>query len=450
MLTDHDLDPRHTLLQQWAGAIDQAARLGALSGDKPIVIREIGTIAGPRAGALEFDAGLDSGRLLRALAADDMALTRQFVPWPFVGQPAVYMQGRYVRLEAGWEDSLAQKSISVRQMNARPHGSGRWLCGMNERGRAVILHLSDLAPHFLIAGTTGSGKSVCLRSIVTQLSQRGDRLVLIDGKFGEGLRGLDHLPGIVGPLAADVDTARAALAWILAEIVKRYTNGEQETTRLVVVVDEVQELISDSAIVEMIRRIAAQGRAAQTSIILATQHPTAKAFGDDASIKRNVTGRIALRTVDYKASEVAIGQATPRADWLLGAGDAYAVVPGQVQRVQIAYMERREIERLLTAQPTLTTWPEYVAESLPNTSAVPFSGAELAVSLINAYQGHGRPALVKALEVSGLSKPGNVRAERLLKLGREQLEALHSDGWDLCLPDDGLPARTENTYENEM
>ncbi len=435
-MINHDIDPRHTLLQQWAGAIDQAARLGALSGEKPIVIREIGTIAGPRAGALEFDAGLDSGRLLRALAADDMALTRQFVPWPFVGQPAVYMQGRYVRLEAGWEDALAQKSISVRQMNARPHGSGRWLCGMNERGRAVILHLSDLAPHFLIAGTTGSGKSVCLSSIVTQLSQRGNRLVLIDGKFGEGLRGLDHLSGVVGPLAADIDTARSALAWILAEIVKRYTQDDVDTARLVVVVDEVQELISDSAIVEMIRRIAAQGRAAQTSIILATQHPTAKAFGDDASIKRNVTGRIALRTVDYKASEVAIGQATPRADWLLGSGDAYAVVPGQVQRVQIAYMERREIERLLTATPVLSEWPTFEAESLPSNSAVWPKGDEVGAALLSAQRGEGRAKFQRAAREAGLKVSDNNRAVKLLGLARDALHWLDEHGAGVCLSED--------------
>jgi hypothetical protein len=429
------IDQRQPLLNQWASAIDRAARVGALAGN-PINIREIGAIAGPRAGALELDAGFDAGRLLRALAADDMALTRQFVPWAFVGQPAVYMQGRFVRVEAGWDDAQAQKMISVKQLNTRPNGSGRWLAGMNERGRSVVLHLSDNAPHFLIAGTTGSGKSVCLRSLVAQLSQRGDRLVLIDGKFGEGLRNLEHLPGVVGPLAADIDTARSALAWALAEMVKRYEQGETDAARLVVIVDEVQELISDAAIVEMIRRIAAQGRAAHVSIILATQHPTAKAFGDDASIKRNVTGRIALRTADYKASEVAVGQATPRADWLLGAGDAYAVVPGQVQRVQIAYFERREIDRLLTAQPTIEQWPEYSAEAMPSGSAnvATYNGAELAASLINAYQGNGRPALVKALESAGLGKPGNVRADRLLRLGREQYDALRGDGYDLCLP----------------
>ncbi len=434
------LDQRQPLLNQWANAIDRATRAGALTGDtgKPIGIREIGIIAGPRAGALELDAGFDAGRLLRALSADDMALTRQFVPWAFVGQPSVYMLGRFVRVEAGWDDSLAQKAISVKQLNTRPNGSGHWLVGMNERGRAVILHLSDLAPHFLIAGTTGSGKSVCLRSMVTQLSQRGDRLVLIDGKFGEGLRNLDHLPGIVGPLAADIDTTRSALAWSVAEMIKRYEQGETDAARLVVVVDEVQELIGDAAIVEMIRRIAAQGRAAHVSIILATQHPTAKAFGDDASIKRNVTGRIALRTADYKASEVAVGQATPRSDWLLGAGDAYAVVPGQVQRVQIAYYERHEIDRLLTSQPALSGWPEYVAEALPSGGAnvATFSGPEVAMSMIAAWQNAGRPALVRALESAGLGKPGGDRARRLLAVGREALNTLHGKGFDLCESDD--------------
>ncbi len=431
MMANHDVDQRQPLLNQWASAIDRAAPVGALSSDtKAISIKRIEYIAGPRAGALEIDAGFDAGRLLRALSADDMALARQFVPWVFVGQPAVYMQGRFVRVEAGWNDALAQKMISVKQLNTRPNGSGRWVAGMNEQGRAVNLHLSDNAPHFLVAGTTGSGKSVCLRSMVTQLSQRGDQLALIDGKFGEGLRNLDHLPGVVGPLAVDIETARGALAWTVAEMVRRYEQGETDAVRLVVVVDEVQELIGDASIAEMVRRIAAQGRAARVSIILATQHPTTKALGDDASIKRNVTGRIALRVADYKASEVAIGQASPRADWLLGAGDAYAVVPGQVQRVQIAYYERREIDRLLTAQPTMSEWPMFEAARLDTPQPGTFGARELAVSLLCAATGDGRPTMIKRLAM----KDGD-RARRLYKLGREIHDELETAGAAVCLSD---------------
>ncbi|CAG0933576.1 DNA translocase SftA [Thermoflexales bacterium] len=430
-------DRRQELLNSWASALDRAARVGALNDSKPIAIREIGIIAGPRAGALEIDAGFDAGRLLRSLAADDMALSRQFVPWAFIGQPAVYMQGRYIRVEAGWDDAQAQKSISVRQMNVRPNGSGHWLCGMNERGRAVVLHLSDNAPHFLVSGTTGSGKSVCLRSMVAQLSQRGDALVLIDGKFGEGLRGLEHLPGVVGPLAVDIDAARSALAWVVAEMVRRYEQGDTSADRLCVVIDEVQELISDPAIVEMIRRLSAQGRAAHVSIILATQHPTTKALGDDASIKRNVTGRIALRVSDYKASEVAIGQNSPRADWLLGAGDAYAVVPGQVQRVQIAYYDRREIERMLTAQPRIDEWPAFAAERMESQQAGQFVAHELAASLLCAATGAGRPTMVKRLEM----RDGD-RARRLYRMGREINDELEAAGAAVCLSGDGIHTGT--------
>ena len=135
MMANHDVDQRQPLLNQWASAIDRAALVGALSSDtKAISIKRIEYIAGPRAGALEIDAGFDAGRLLRALSADDMALARQFVPWVFVGQPAVYMQGRFVRVEAGWNDALAQKMISVKQLNTRPNGSGRWgVCSIVSR-----------------------------------------------------------------------------------------------------------------------------------------------------------------------------------------------------------------------------------------------------------------------------------------------------------------------------
>ena len=448
-------DRRNELLDEWAARLDRAAGAGALMGDatKPIHIREIGTIAGPRAGALEIDAGLDAGRLLRALTADSGAVLRQFVSWPFVGDPACYMIGRYIRCEAGWPDALAEKSIRLSDLGLRPGGSGRWTAGKNEYGQTVTLGLSDHAAHFGVFGTTGSGKSVAIRSLVSQLAGSGDRLILVDGKFGEGLRNLDHLPGVVGPLAVDAESARAALGWALVEMTRRYEAHDAAAPRAVVVCDEVQELVSDPVIVELLRRIAAQGRAARVSLVLATQHPTMAAFGGDPTIKRNVTGRIALRVADAKSSEVAIGQSTPRADWLLGAGDAYAVVPGAVQRLQVAYIGRNELDRLLTAQPSLAAWPEFHAEAigqLPAGNVANYSGAELAVSLVNAHEGAGRPALVNALESAGLGRPGNVRADRLLRLGRDQLDTLKVDGWTLCRmanvirlsddDDDGLPA----------
>lgn len=426
-------DQRDLLLQRWAGAIDKAARLGALTGDpnKPIVIREIGTIAGPRAGAIEIDAGIHAGLLLRALGRDDGAVMRQFIPWAFVADPAIYLAGRFVRIEAGWPDALARKSISVAQMNTRPNKSGHWLAGMNENGRPVILRLSDAAPHYLIAGTTGAGKTVALRSLIVQLARNGDRLILIDLK-PEGLIGFDHLPGVLGPLATTIDDARSALAYAVAEMRRRYDTHDTTAPLWCVCVDEIQELSADPACVELIRQLTAQGRAARVHVILATQHPVNDALGD-ATIKRNMTGRIALRVSDAKASEVSIGQSTPRADWLLGAGDAYAITPGNIQRTQIAYIPKQEIERAAIALPAINEWPAFVAEaSLPGNGAATWTGQELAISLGAAYRKDGRPALIKALAAAGLSQPGGDRARRLLAIGREQLIALRDRGLDVC------------------
>lgn len=427
-------DQRQSLLQQWASGIDRAARSGALFNDvsKAIALREIGMINGPRAGALELDAGLGAGRLLRALGSDEGAILRQFIPWAFMGDPVCYMAGRFVRIEAGWPDHLAEKAIRVSDLNTRPHGSGRWLCGKNELGRVVTLGLSDNAPHFLIAGTTGSGKSVALRSMIAQLSRAGDRLVLIDLKHGEGLRDLDRLPGAIGPLAMTIDNARSALGWAVAEMTRRYETHDTTSPRLIVVIDEVQELADDPICVEAIRKLTAQGRAARVHVVLATQHPINAALGDP-TIKRNTSGRIALRVADAKSSEVTIGQSTPRADWLLGAGDCYAIVPGAIQRCQVAYMPRQEIERQLIAQPLINEWPAIEAEQLNGapTSGATYSGAELAVSLINATQAGGRPALVKALSDQGLGKPGSDRAARLLALGRDISRNLIDRGYDV-------------------
>ncbi|MBK8113308.1 MAG: type IV secretion system DNA-binding domain-containing protein [Candidatus Accumulibacter sp.] len=418
-------DQRSQLLTQLGSAIDTAARRGAFG--QPIAINAIEAIAGPRAGAVEVNAGLDSGRLMNRLAADDFAAARQFIPWDFPHSPAVYMSGRHVRIEAGWPESLAERSIKVTDLNRKPYGSGRWLAGLNELGRVVTLGLSDHAPHFLVSGTTGSGKTVAVRSLITQLATNGDQLILIDGKYGEGLAGLSNLPGVIGPLATDLESARSALTWAAQEMQRRYETHDTAAPRLVVVIDELQEFAADPACIEIVRRLAAQGRAARVSLIVTTQHPNADAFGSDASIKRNITGRIALKVSDYKASEVAIGGNTPRADWLLGAGDAYCVVPGVVMRTQIAYLTRSEIARHLTAQPKLSHWPAFSSEQIADKPGQ-FSARELAYSLLSASNDEGRPTLLRRL-----STHDGDRARRLHRLGRDILTELETIGVTVCL-----------------
>lgn len=272
--------------------------------------------------------------------------------------------------------------------------------------------------------------------MIAQLSRAGDGLVLIDLKHGEGLRDLDHLSNVIGPLATTIDAARSALTWAVAEMHRRYEAHDTGGARIVVCVDEVQEIADDPICVEALRKLTAQGRAARVHVVLATQHPINSALGDP-TIKRNMSGRLALRVADAKSSEVTIGQSTPRADWLLGAGDCYAIVPGVIHRCQVAYMPRQEIERQLIAQPLISEWPLLETEQLNSAvGGANFTGAELAISLINARQSGGRPALVRALQAAQLGKPGSERAARLLLLGREQYKSLSDQGYELSESED--------------
>lgn len=426
-------DRRAEYLMQTAQALVNAAASGFLASEAMPIFR-VETVAGPRAGAVRLFAGLGTGSLFRALSADRMALGRQFISWPFQGDPAVYLDGRAVRLEAPWSSELAEASIRLRAVCRQPKGAGRWVLGVNETGQTVIGALGDDTPNWLLGGTTGSGKTVALLSAGLQLSwDPSTRLVLIDGKLGAGLGPLVNLPGTVGPLATDVVTARDALGWVHGELQQRYraiaSDGEQMAgrfPRLVVLFDEFQEFTGDPAVAELLRRIVSRGRAARIHALLATQHPTVDAFGDDnASVKRNLPGRVALKVLDADASKVVVGAPTPRADRLQGAGDAYAI-GHTIYRTQLVLVDHEDLDRAERHPPALEHWPEFEPASVGQEPTVNWSytGEELAYALRAARRGDGRPTLEDDLERSGLGRPGTPRARRLLRLGREQLEAL--------------------------
>ena len=161
---------RKQYLASWARGIERAAARGIFGG-KAIVLRESVIVAGPRAGAIEIFAGLDSSALLRAFQADDGAILRQFIPFAFVGTPSVFMAGRHVRIEAGWPSELADSNIRLSDLGRHPVGEGRWLVGKNERGNVLTAGLNDDTPHWLVSGTTGSGKTTELKSAVGQIGR---------------------------------------------------------------------------------------------------------------------------------------------------------------------------------------------------------------------------------------------------------------------------------------
>jgi hypothetical protein len=432
---------RKDLLGQFSDSIARAAASGALTG-KPVTLLHREAVAGPRAGALELHCGLDSGKMLKALAADDCALLRQFVPWSFQGDPLAFFAGRHLRLEAGWPGHLADDMIRLTDLGEYPKDGARWFAGRNESGQKVTMSF-ERAAHWLVAGETGAGKSVAIRSAVIQLARDPDvRLVLADGKWGDGLGNLNCIPRLVGPVATDLESIRGALSWAVSEMRRRYETGDKRG-RVIVVFDEFQEYLADVGgdplCREMTRRLVAQGRAAGVHCILSTQHPSLNAFGDD-STRRNLNGRLALRVGDPDASRVVVGAATPRADKLLGKGDSYVVAPGIVHRMQAVYTDQVDIAQLQVEEPFYQEWPMPDAEAAgalpeddgPNWS---YSPQEDAVGLVVAFLNRGRPTLQNMLERAGLSgrgRPGSKRADRLLSISRERRDALRSMGASLC------------------
>jgi hypothetical protein len=367
---------------------------------------------------------------------------RQFVPWDFIGDPACYMSGRFVRCEAGWPERLADAMIRLTDLGGYPKNGGRWFAGRNEAGQKVTMSF-ERAAHWLVAGETGAGKSVAVRSAVVQLARDpGCRLVLADGKWGDGLGNLNRIPRLVGPVATDLESIRGALSWMISEMRRRYETGDRPG-RVVLVFDEFQEFLADVGgdplCRELTRRIVAQGRAAGVHCILSTQYPVLSAFGD-ASTRRNLNGRLALRVNDAKASEVVVGASTPRADKLLGKGDSYVVAPGVIHRMQVVYTDQVDVADLPVEDPFYLEWPMADAEAAgtlpedagPNWS---YSPQEDAVGLVVAFLERGRPTLQNMLERAGLSgrgRPGSKRADRLLSISRERRDALRSMGASLC------------------
>jgi DNA segregation ATPase FtsK/SpoIIIE, S-DNA-T family len=238
--------------------------------------------------------------------------------------------------------------------------------GKDISGRAVFFDLSEM-PHLLVAGTTGSGKSVMLNGLLTSLLLTTDprqvKMVLIDPKRVE-LSQFGRVPHLITPVVTDVKKAANALAWAVAEMERRYEvlekigvrsvegyndRAEVQIPYVVVVIDELADLMMQAGakVEDAIIRLAQKARAVGIHIVVATQRPSVDVI--TGMIKANVPSRIAFAVSSQVDSRVILD--SPGAEALLGMGDMLykPVSAARPSRVQGAFISEAEVDRVVSA-----------------------------------------------------------------------------------------------------
>jgi DNA segregation ATPase FtsK/SpoIIIE, S-DNA-T family len=238
-----------------------------------------------------------------------------------------------------------------------------WL-GKDISGTAVWADLARM-PHILIAGTTGSGKSGCINTILTSILLRSTpddvRLILIDPKRIE-LNYYESIPHLLTPVVSSPKEASAVLTNVVAEMERRYERlsavrarslpeanrayrkrGEEPMPYLLVVIDELADLmmVSPQAVEDAVIRLAQKSRAVGIHLVLATQRPSVDVI--TGMIKANVPSRVAFAVSSQTDSRVILDQSG--AESLLGQGDMLFKPLGtsRLQRVQGAYVTEEEV-----------------------------------------------------------------------------------------------------------
>lgn len=255
--------------------------------------------------------------------------------------------------------------------------------GKDASGNPLVYDLTSM-PHLLIAGTTGSGKSVCINSLITSilLTQRPDhvKMILVDPKMVE-LSGFKDVPHLMCPVVHDTDKAESILEWLVQKMEERYSmlaeaqvrnihaynrlgrdallerlqpGDDEEASRIqaylpyiVFIIDELADLmlISPKEVELYLARLAQKSRAVGIHMILATQRPEAKVV--TGLIKSNLPSRIAFRVNSRLDSRIVMDQ--NGAEDLLGSGDMLFLPPGSGKpiRAQGTWIDDAELKRVL-------------------------------------------------------------------------------------------------------
>lgn len=252
--------------------------------------------------------------------------------------------------------------------------------GLDVSGQPVVVDIAKM-PHVLIAGTTGSGKSVLVNAFIASILFRCTsdevKFIMVDPKRVE-LTGYNGIPHLLTPVIVEPEKVVNALNWAINEMTRRYklfaelgvrniaayneTSGFQAMPYIVIIIDELADImmLARNEVEQAITRLAQMARAVGIHLVLATQRPSVDVI--TGLMKANIPCRIAFNVASMIDSKVILD--TPGAEKLLGRGDMLFIPPDQAKprRIQGAFVKDKEINDLIKYLKEIGIEPQYSEE----------------------------------------------------------------------------------------
>lgn len=408
-----------------------------------VTVRITGIFRGPSVTRYEIQpaAGIKVSKITGL--ADDIALSLAAqgvrIEAPIPGKPAIGIE-----VPNSHKDTVSLREILESDSFRSSRSKLAFAVGRDIAGNAVVGDIARL-PHMIIAGATGSGKSVCTNSIIMSILYHATpeevKLILIDPKIVE-FTVYEGIPHLLIPVVTDPKKAAGALNWAVQEMQRRYNlfaensvrdlgdynaaaaqpgSGLEPMPQIVVIIDELADLMMTTSkeVEDSICRLAQKARAAGMHLIIATQRPTTDII--TGLIKANIPSRIALSVMSQVDSRTILD--TGGAEKLLGHGDMLYLPNGKIKpvRVQGCFTSTKEIEKVVdfiksqTQSEYSNEIMEQVEQSIPVTKA---EAKELQKAAGEPEPGSDEDVLERAIEVvveAGQASTSSL--QRRLKLG---------------------------------
>ena len=474
---------------------ENSNRLNETLASFKIDARIINVTRGPS--VTRYEVELDKGVRLSKLTscADDIALS---LGASGVRIAAVPGKISIVGIEV---PNRAVTMVSLREVIDSPEfnkskSKSSFAVGKDIGGSCIVGNIAKM-PHMLIAGTTGSGKSVCMNSIIISLLYKAGpedvKLIMVDPKMVE-LANYNGIPHLMIPVVTDPKKAAGSLQWAVVEMMRRYkamsdlgvrdlesynniieSEGEGEKLpHLIIIIDELADLMLVAAkeVEDSICRIAQMGRASGIHLVIATQRPSADVI--TGLMKANIPSRIAFSVASAMESRIILD--TQGAEKLVGKGDMlFAPIGcGKPLRVQGCFVTDSEVEAVTTyvksnfnadydqqvleeierkaqqtgkGKPVTASDPEPSSDELDGDEMLPaavdviLETQQASVSMLQRRLklGYARAArIVDEMEEKGIVGPYQGSKPRTILITKEQWEA-RKNGGDVQMGFDDLP-----------